>query len=63
MPATLQLCEELVGPGGVIANIGVHDRLWSQNIAFTTRLVDAVTTPMLLKTVRSGKIDLSRPPP
>jgi len=65
VPATFQLCEDLVGPGGVIANIGVHgkpvelhlERLWSQNIAITTRLVDAVTTPMLLKTVRSGKID------
>jgi threonine dehydrogenase-like Zn-dependent dehydrogenase len=31
--------------------------LWSQNITITTRLVDTVTTPMLLKTVQSGKID------
>ncbi len=65
LPATFGLCENLVDPGGVIANIGVHgqkvelhlERLWSQNIAITTRLVDAVTTPMLLKTVQSGKID------
>ena len=55
----------LVAPGGIIANIGVHgvkvdlhlERLWSQNIAITTRLVDTVTTPMLLKTVQSKKID------
>ena len=68
VPATFQLCQELVAPGGVIANIGVHgqkvelhlERLWSQNIAITTRLVDAVTTPMLLKTVLSGKIDPTR---
>jgi alcohol dehydrogenase len=68
VPATFQLCEQLVDPGGVIANIGVHgqkvelhlETLWSQNIAITTRLVDAVTTPMLLKTVRSGKIDPTR---
>ena len=33
------------------------ERLWSQNIAITTRLVDTVTTPMLLKTVQSKKID------
>src|SRR5271154_3454433 len=41
VPATFQLCEELVDPGGVIANIGVHgqkvdlhlERLWSRNIA------------------------------
>lgn len=32
------------------------DKLWAHNIAITTRLVDAVTTPMLLKTVMSGKI-------
>jgi len=68
VPATFQLCEQLVGPGGVIANIGVHGKpvelhletLWSRNIAITTRLVDAVTTPMLLKTVQSGKIDPTR---
>ena len=68
IPATFQLCQDIVGPGGVIANIGVHgqkvelhlERLWSQNVAITTRLVDAVTTPMLLKTVQSGKIDPTR---
>ena len=36
------------------------ERLWSQNIAITTRLVDTVTTPMLLKTVQSKKIDPTR---
>ncbi len=63
--ATFQLCQDIVAPGGVIANIGVHgqkvdlhlERLWSQNIAITTRLVDTVTTPMLMKTVQSKKID------
>ena len=65
MPATFLLCQELVSPGGVIANIGVHgqevdlhlEQLWSKNITITTRLVDTVTTPMLLKTVQSKKID------
>jgi alcohol dehydrogenase len=65
VPATFGLCQELVAPGGIIANIGVHgakvdlhlETLWSQNIAITTRLVDTVTTPMLLKTVQSKKID------
>src|SRR5208337_5006504 len=59
VPATFLLCEDIVAPGGTIANIGVHgtkvdlhlERLWSQNIAITTRLVDTVSTPMLLKTV------------
>jgi alcohol dehydrogenase len=65
IPATFELCEDIVGPGGTIANIGVHgskvdlhlERLWSQNIAITTRLVDTVSTPMLLKTVQAKKID------
>jgi hypothetical protein len=59
------LCQDIVAPGGVIPNIGVHgtkvdlhlERLWSSNIAITTRLVDTVTKPMLLKTVQSKKID------
>ena len=65
IPATFELCQSLVAPGGVIANIGVHGKsvelhletLWSQNISITTRLVDTVTTPMLLKTVQSKKLD------
>ncbi|WP_236036395.1 zinc-dependent alcohol dehydrogenase family protein [Rhizorhabdus histidinilytica] len=65
IPATFLLCQDLVAPGGVIANIGVHgskvdlhlERLWSQNISITTRLVDTATTPMLLKTVQAKKID------
>ncbi len=68
IPATFVMCEDIVAPGGTIANIGVHgvkadlhlERLWSHNITITTRLVDTVTTPMLLKTVQSGKIDPKR---
>jgi alcohol dehydrogenase len=65
IPATFELCESIVAPGGTIANIGVHgksvelhlEKLWSHNITITTRLVDTVTTPMLLKTVQSKKLD------
>jgi alcohol dehydrogenase len=68
IPATFELCEAIVAPGGTIANIGVHgtkvalhlERLWDRNITITTRLVDTVSTPMLLKTVQSGKIDPGR---
>jgi alcohol dehydrogenase len=64
IPATFDTCQEIVGAGGRIANIGVHgksvtfklERLWSHNITITTRLVDTVSTPMLLKTVISGKL-------
>ena len=62
--ATFGLCQEIIGAGGHIANIGVHgvsvtlhlEKLWSQNITITTRLVDAVTTPLLLKTVMAGRL-------
>lgn len=65
VPATFELCQELVAAGGTIANIGVHgakadlhlEQLWSHNIAVTTRLVDTATTPVLLKMVETGKID------
>mgnify|MGYP000010418851 CR=1 FL=1 len=64
IPATFVMCEDIVAAGGTIANIGVHgtkadlhlERLWSHNITITTRLVDTVTTPMLLKTVLADKI-------
>ena len=67
-PATFELCEGIVAPGGRIANIGVHGRkvdlhlekLWDRNIAITTRLVDTTSTPMLFKTVRSNKINPKR---
>jgi alcohol dehydrogenase len=65
IPATFELCEKLVAPGGVIANVGVHgtkvdlhlENLWDRNITITTRLVDTVSTPMLLNSLRSNKID------
>ena len=65
IPATFELCEQIVAPGGTIANIGVHgtkvalhlELLWDRNITITTRLVDTVSTPMLLNILRSHKID------
>ena len=68
VPATFQLCEDIIAPGGTIANVGVHgakvdlhlERLWCHNITITTRLVDKVTTPMLLKTVQAKKLDPSQ---
>jgi alcohol dehydrogenase len=65
IPATFELCENIVAPGGIIANIGVHgtqvalhlERLWDRNITITTRLVDTVSMPILINIVRSHKID------
>ena len=64
VPATFELCAEIVAAGGVIANVGVHGKsvtlhletLWSHNVTITVGLVDTYTTPMLLKTVRSEKL-------
>ncbi len=68
IPATFELCEQIIAPGGVIANIGVHgvkvdlhlEKLWDRNISITTRLVDTVSTPMLLKVLKAKKIDPKR---
>lgn len=68
VPATFELCQQIVAPGGTIANVGVHGRkvdlhletLWSHNITITTRLVDTATIPLLLKTVLSQRIDAAR---
>ncbi len=65
VPTSFDVCQAIVAAGGHIANIGVHgkpvqlnlDKLWSHNITLTTRLVDTVTTPMLMKTVMSGKLE------
>ena len=64
IPATFDICQSIVAPGGHIANVGVHgksvelhlEKLWSSNVTITTRLVDTVTTPMLLKIVQAGKL-------
>ena len=36
------------------------EKLWDRNISITTRLVDTTTTPMLMKVVRSGKLQPSK---
>jgi alcohol dehydrogenase len=63
-PATFGLCQDIVAAGGHLANIGVHgksvelklEKLWDRNVTITTRLVDTVTLPMLLKSVLSGRL-------
>lgn len=65
IPETFETCTELVRPGGRVANMGVHGRpatlhletLWIKSITITTGLVDAVSTPTLLKLVVEGRLD------
>jgi alcohol dehydrogenase len=64
IPATFDVCQDIVAPGGHIANVGVHgksvalklEKLWIHNVTITTGLVDTNTTPMLLKIVTAGRI-------
>jgi alcohol dehydrogenase len=64
IPQTFDMCTELIRPGGTVANCGVHGKsvelklqeLWIKDIAITTGLVSATTTPMLLKLVVQGKL-------
>jgi alcohol dehydrogenase len=68
IPATFDICQAIIAPGGRIANVGVHgksvelhlERLWSSNVTIATRLVDAGTTAMLLKMVDSGRLDAKK---
>ena len=68
IPSTFELCENIVAAGGVIANVGVHgvpvtlhlEHLWDRNITITTRLVDTVSTQMLLDILQSHRIDPKR---
>src|SRR5580704_1909670 len=68
VPATFELCTELVRPGGHVANIGVHgkpatlhlEKLWIRDVTITTGLVDTYSTPTLLRLVASGQIEVGR---
>jgi alcohol dehydrogenase len=68
VPATFELATKLARPGGHIANIGVHgepatlhlEDLWIKNITITTGLVDAYSTPTLLRLLTSHQIDAGR---
>jgi alcohol dehydrogenase len=64
IPPTFDMATEIIRPGGTVANVGVHGKsvelklqdLWIKDIAITTGLVSASTTPMLLKLVAQSKL-------
>jgi alcohol dehydrogenase len=68
VPATFELCTQLVRPGGRVANIGVHgapatlhlESLWIRDITITTGLVDTYSTPTLLRLVAARQIEAAR---
>jgi alcohol dehydrogenase len=65
VPATFELCTEIVRPGGRVANVGVHGKpaslhletLWIKNVTITTGLVDTSSTPTLLRLIAEGRLD------
>ena len=65
-PATFDICQKILAPGGHLANVGVHGKpvelqlqdLWIRNVTITTGLVSTYSTPMLLKTLSGGKINV-----
>ncbi|HET6668209.1 MAG TPA: alcohol dehydrogenase catalytic domain-containing protein [Intrasporangium sp.] len=67
IPSTFELCTELVRPCGHVANVGVHgqpatlhlERDWIRDLTITTGLVDTRTTPLLLRLLSEGMLDVS----
>src|SRR5579872_4868455 len=65
VPATFELCAELIRPGGRVANVGVHghaatlhlEKLWIRDVTITTGLVDTYSIPQLLSLIVGGRID------
>ena len=68
IPATWNMCQDIVKPGGHIAVVGVHgqsvdfklEKLWIKNLAITTGLVNANTTEMLMKAISSSSVDYTK---
>ncbi|PKP43046.1 MAG: alcohol dehydrogenase [Bacteroidetes bacterium HGW-Bacteroidetes-13] len=68
IPATWDICQKIVKPGGHLANVGVHgvkvdfeiQKLWIKNLTITTGLVNTNTTPMLIRSVSANRFDLKK---
>ncbi|KAL4895155.1 alcohol dehydrogenase [Aspergillus ambiguus] len=65
IPETFDLCQRLLGLGGILTNVGVHGTkvdlhlqdLWAKNICITSRLVDTTTLGDLVSLVQKERID------
>ena len=68
IPATFDMCIQLVRPGGNVANVGVHGKsvqldlqdLWIKNINISMGLVNTTTLGMLLKLVAQQKLPVDQ---
>jgi alcohol dehydrogenase len=68
LPATFEMCTQLVRPGGSVANVGVHGKpvqldlqdLWIKNITISMGLVNTTTLAMLLRLVAQQKLPVDK---
>lgn len=68
IPATFDMCTQIVRPGGNVANVGVHGKpvqldlqeLWIKNINISMGLVNTTTLGMLLKLVAQHKLPVQQ---
>jgi alcohol dehydrogenase len=66
--ATCALAQEIIGPGGRMANIGIYKQsvelhkeiLWTRNITIRMGVVNTNSIPALLKMVAAGRLDATR---
>lgn len=64
-PATCQLAQDIIGPGGRMANIGIYSKsvelhkeiLWTRNITIRMGVVNTNTIPVLLRMIKASKLD------
>lgn len=65
VPNSWDICQQIIAPGGRIANVGVHglkvdlnlQDLWIKNISISTGLVNTFSTPDLMKRIVQGGLD------
>lgn len=68
IPATWDITQQIVRPGGNVAVVGVYgapvtfalNELWIKNLTVTTGLVNTTTAPMLLRLVAHKQLDPSQ---
>jgi alcohol dehydrogenase len=64
-PATFELAQQIIGPGGRMANIGIFSKsapihnhiLWTKNITLRMGVVNTNTVPALIKMMEAGRLD------
>lgn len=64
-PATCELAQAIIGPGGRMANIGIYSKsvelhkhvLWTRNVTIRMGVVNTTSIPVLLKMIAANKLD------